>query len=62
MLEDWTSHLSADSDSDMEEEGEDGSTSEPKKVYLPGGKLEEGEELVHDSSTYRMYHVVSVWA
>ena len=27
-------------------------------VYLPGGELQEGEELVHDSSTYRMYHVV----
>ncbi len=33
------------------------------EVYLPGKPLEEGEELVHDSSAYHMYHVVSslVW-
>ena len=30
-------------------------------VYLPGGVLQEGEELVHDSSTYRMYHVVCLF-
>lgn len=29
------------------------------KVYLPGQPLEEGEELVHDSSAYHMYHAVS---
>ena len=28
------------------------------KVYLPGTELQEGEELVRDSSTYYMYHVV----
>ena len=31
----------------------------PPQVFVPGTKLKEGEELVHDSSTYHMYHVVS---
>ena len=29
------------------------------KVYVPGQPLDEGEELVHDSSAYHMYHAVS---
>jgi hypothetical protein len=29
------------------------------KVYVPGQPLDEGEELVHDSSAYCMYHAVS---
>ncbi|EPZ32121.1 Optic atrophy 3-like domain-containing protein [Rozella allomycis CSF55] len=29
---------------------------EETKVYLPGDKLEEGEELTFDSSAYEMYH------
>ena len=29
------------------------------KVYIPGQPLDEGEELVRDSSTYHMYHAVS---
>ena len=29
------------------------------KVYIPGQPLDEGEELVHDSSAYHMYHAVS---
>ena len=40
-----------------------GSDGEPDvgdpQVYLPGQPLEEGEELVHDSSAYHMYHSVS---
>ena len=35
-----------------------GSSAVEDKVYVPGQPLEEGEELVHDSSTYRMYHAV----
>ncbi len=43
-----------------EEEGEDGcAESAQAKVFMPGTALKEGEELVHDSSTYHMYHVVS---
>ena len=30
------------------------------KVYVPGQPLDEGEELVRDSSAYHMYHAVSV--
>ena len=30
------------------------------KVYVPGQPLDEGEELVHDSSAYHMYHAVSL--
>ncbi len=30
------------------------------QVYLPGQALEEGEELVHDSSAYHLYHAVSL--
>ena len=30
------------------------------KVYIPGQPLDEGEELVHDSSAYHMYHAVSL--
>ena len=30
------------------------------KVYVPGQPLDEGEELVHDSSAYCMYHAVSL--
>ena len=30
------------------------------KVYVPGQPLDEGEELVHDSSAYHMYHAVSM--
>ncbi len=43
-----------------EEEGVvKGSESEKSQVYIPGStQLQEGEELVHDSSTYHMYHVV----
>lgn len=43
-----------------EEEGQNAESAE-KEVYIPGRgtTLEEGEELVHDSSTYVMYHVVS---
>ena len=40
----------------IEEEGASKSTGE---VFVPGTALKEGEELVHDSSTYHMYHVVS---
>ena len=46
-----------DGDGDDGEQPSGGSTVEDK-VYVPGQPLEEGEELVHDSSTYRMYHVV----
>ena len=49
----------------MEEEEENSESNERNgddvkrsQVYLPGKPLEEGEELVHDRSTYRMYHVV----
>lgn len=42
-----------------EEEGESvGETTKPQ-VFVPGTALKEGEELVHDSSTYHMFHVVS---
>ena len=43
-----------------EEEGEDESADKaPSQVYVPGKTaLKEGEELVHDSSTYHMYHAV----
>ena len=35
-------------------------SAESSEVYIPGSAgLQEGEELVHDSSTYYMYHVVS---
>ena len=42
------------------EEGEEEGTAESatKEVFLPGNPLPEGEELVRDSSTYHMYHVV----
>ena len=42
----------------IEEEGVEGASGEPQ-VFVPGTALKEGEELVHDSSTYHMYHVVS---
>lgn len=43
-----------------EEEDQNAESAEPQ-VFVPGRgtTLEEGEELVHDSSTYHMYHVVS---
>ena len=31
------------------------------KVYVPGQPLDEGEELVHDSSAYCIYHAVSLF-
>uniref|UniRef100_A0A1B6BZV1 Glutamate-rich WD repeat-containing protein 1 n=1 Tax=Clastoptera arizonana TaxID=38151 RepID=A0A1B6BZV1_9HEMI len=33
-----------------------------RKVYLPGQKLEEGEELIHDPSAYVMFHEASTGA
>lgn len=50
---------------EMDTTGENGETNDDTKpgtseVYLPGKPLEEGEELVHDSSAYHMYHVVSL--
>lgn len=40
-------------------EGDGSADSAEPQVYLPGQQsLQEGEELVHDSSTYHMYHVV----
>lgn len=41
----------------IEEEGPPVESAEPE-VFLPGRGLQEGEELVRDSSTYLMYHVV----
>lgn len=45
----------------IEEEGAGppAESAEPQ-VFLPGTTLQEGEELVRDSSTYHMYHVVSL--
>ncbi|KAJ8670797.1 hypothetical protein QAD02_002056 [Eretmocerus hayati] len=46
-------------DSDMDEDGEpdDNEADEgTKKVYLPGKKIEDNEELVVDESAYRMIH------
>ncbi len=40
---------------------ESGATGTAEEVYLPGKPLEEGEELVHDSSAYHMYHAVSLY-
>jgi hypothetical protein len=56
-----------DSEEEEEEEGgenmdtiEEEGASEAQ-VFVPGtSSLKEGEELVHDGSTYHMYHVVSV--
>ncbi len=31
------------------------------EVYLPGQPLQDGEELVHDSTAYHMYHAVRTW-
>ncbi len=45
------------------EEEEQNAESAEQKVFIPGRgtALEEGEELVHDSSTYQMYHVVCLF-
>ncbi len=48
---------------EMDNEGGDpggsDATGTAEEVYLPGKPLEDGEELVHDSSAYHMYHSVS---
>lgn len=38
---------------------EDSAGDETPQVYLPGQQLDEGEELIHDSSAYHMYYAVS---
>lgn len=45
-----------------EEEGQSAESAQ-QKVFIPGRgtALKEGEELVHDCSTYHMYHVVCVY-
>nr|CAB3250960.1 glutamate-rich WD repeat-containing protein 1-like [Phallusia mammillata] len=40
-----------ESESDLESESKNDSN-----VYIPGKEMEEGEQLVHDESTYIMYH------
>ena len=46
-----------DGDGGGGEEGQpSGSAAVEDKVYVPGQPLEDGEELVHDSSAYHMYH------
>ena len=52
---------SGGSDVEGDDEGGDGeghSAAVEDKVYIPGQPLDEGEELVHDSSAYHMYHAV----
>lgn len=48
----------ADDDGDSDGEQPSGGSAVEDKVYVPGQPLEEGEELVHDSSAYHMYHAV----
>ena len=49
-------------DTIAEEEVQNAESAE-QEVFIPGRgtALEEGEELVHDSSTYHMYHVVCLF-
>ncbi|CAB4001672.1 glutamate-rich WD repeat-containing 1-like [Paramuricea clavata] len=51
---------SKENNEEMNLGGED-ETSEPQ-VYLPGGPMEEGEELTFDSSAYKIYHQVQCGA
>ena len=52
--------MAEEEEEEEEKDSQEGVKNKAKQVYLPGGALQEGEELVHDSSTYRMYHVVCI--
>lgn len=56
MMEEDDNENENSSDESMEEEESNNIAETPKEVYLPGGRLEEGEELVCDQSAYRMLH------
>ncbi|XP_028409160.1 glutamate-rich WD repeat-containing protein 1-like [Dendronephthya gigantea] len=62
-----TNEASKNSEIDTEEVDDGGEASQTAEetepqVYLPGGPMEEGEELNFDSSAYKMYHQVQCGA